>query len=180
MWLWRVRWTCPSAFWCSLSFWSPREECICAQTLLLQLLQSCFSVLQSDPPVASEEEKPAAQCPERMQAAQELYTHLCDGRDWGVPWMCLCTGGHLAIEVWEVQWSWTCLPPFSPPSLSFLFFPWEWVSCIPTGLPLNKQLRMTLNFSSSYLYLLGSRIICKRHYNVLCGPGSQTQNITNG
>uniref|UniRef100_A0A8C2QFK9 Zinc finger, ZZ-type with EF hand domain 1 n=1 Tax=Cricetulus griseus TaxID=10029 RepID=A0A8C2QFK9_CRIGR len=57
---------------------NPREECICAQTLLLQLLQSCFSVLQSDPPVASEEEKPAAQCPERMQAAQELYTHLCD------------------------------------------------------------------------------------------------------
>ncbi|XP_036051145.1 zinc finger ZZ-type and EF-hand domain-containing protein 1 [Onychomys torridus] len=57
---------------------NPREECICAQTLLLQLLQSCFSVLQSDPPAASEEEKPAAQCPEGMQAAKELYTHLCD------------------------------------------------------------------------------------------------------
>lgn len=42
-------------------------------------------MLQSDPPAASEEEKPAAQCPEGMQAAKELYTHLCDGRDWGVP-----------------------------------------------------------------------------------------------
>ncbi|KAM4842992.1 zinc finger ZZ-type and EF-hand domain-containing protein 1 [Thomomys bottae] len=57
---------------------SPREECICAQTLLLQLLQSCFSVLQGDVPTASEEKKPLAQHPERVQAAQELYTHLCD------------------------------------------------------------------------------------------------------
>uniref|UniRef100_A0A8C0XJX8 Zinc finger ZZ-type and EF-hand domain-containing protein 1 n=1 Tax=Castor canadensis TaxID=51338 RepID=A0A8C0XJX8_CASCN len=57
---------------------NPREECICAQTLLLQLLQSCFSVLQGDTPAASEEEKPPAQHPERMQAAKELYTHLSD------------------------------------------------------------------------------------------------------
>ncbi|GAB1296409.1 Zinc finger ZZ-type and EF-hand domain-containing protein 1 [Apodemus speciosus] len=57
---------------------NPREECICAQTLLLQLLQSCFSVLQGDPQAASEEEKPAAQRPEGIQAAKELYTHLCD------------------------------------------------------------------------------------------------------
>lgn len=57
---------------------NPREECICAQTLLLQLLQSCFSVLQGDPQAVSEEEKPAAQRPEGIQAAKELYTHLCD------------------------------------------------------------------------------------------------------
>uniref|UniRef100_A0A8C6RQT6 Zinc finger, ZZ-type with EF hand domain 1 n=1 Tax=Nannospalax galili TaxID=1026970 RepID=A0A8C6RQT6_NANGA len=56
---------------------NPREECICAQTLLLQLLQSCFSVLQGDTPATSEE-KPAAQRPEGVQAAKELYTHLCD------------------------------------------------------------------------------------------------------
>lgn len=56
---------------------NPREECICAQTLLLQLLQSCFSVLQDDSPAASEE-KPVAQSPEGIQAAKKLYTHLCD------------------------------------------------------------------------------------------------------
>jgi hypothetical protein len=38
-------------------------------------------VLQGDTPAASEEEKPPAQHPERMQAAKELYTHLSDGRD---------------------------------------------------------------------------------------------------
>lgn len=152
---------------CSLMFfvfWSPREECICAQTLLLQLLQSCFSVLQSDPPAASEEEKPTAQCPEGMQAAKELYTHLCDGRDWGVPWMWLYTGDHLAIEVWGVQWpceperdcgTWTCLPSFLSAShfFFFLFFlengfyvsqlasyslstwEWPWISDLPVSAP---------------------------------------------
>lgn len=80
---------------------SPREECICAQTLLLQLLQSCFSVLQGDPQAASEEEKPAAQRPEGIQAAKELYTHLCDGRC-GACLECdfvLVTISHLAIKV---------------------------------------------------------------------------------
>ncbi|XP_029401481.1 zinc finger ZZ-type and EF-hand domain-containing protein 1 isoform X1 [Mus pahari] len=57
---------------------NPREECICAQTLLLQLLQSCFSVLQGDSQAASEEEKPAARRLEGIQAAQDLYTHLCN------------------------------------------------------------------------------------------------------
>nr|XP_045015573.1 zinc finger ZZ-type and EF-hand domain-containing protein 1 isoform X2 [Jaculus jaculus] len=56
---------------------NPREECIYAQTLLLQLLQSCFSVLQEDAPAASEE-KSTAQHSEGVQAAKELYTHLCD------------------------------------------------------------------------------------------------------
>uniref|UniRef100_A0A2K6F960 Zinc finger ZZ-type and EF-hand domain containing 1 n=1 Tax=Propithecus coquereli TaxID=379532 RepID=A0A2K6F960_PROCO len=57
---------------------NPREECVCAQTLLLQLLQSCFSVLQGDALAASEEEKAPAQSPKGVEAAKELYTHLCD------------------------------------------------------------------------------------------------------
>ncbi|KAB1266489.1 Zinc finger ZZ-type and EF-hand domain-containing protein 1 [Camelus dromedarius] len=56
----------------------PREECICAQTLLLQLLQSCFSVLQGDTPGASEDAKAPRQSPRQVEAAKELYTHLCD------------------------------------------------------------------------------------------------------
>ncbi|XP_013007495.2 zinc finger ZZ-type and EF-hand domain-containing protein 1 [Cavia porcellus] len=56
---------------------NPRKECICAQTLLLQLLQSCFSVLQGDA-LSAPEEKPPARCPEEVEAAKALYTHLCD------------------------------------------------------------------------------------------------------
>ncbi|XP_077021704.1 zinc finger ZZ-type and EF-hand domain-containing protein 1 isoform X7 [Tamandua tetradactyla] len=55
-----------------------REECICAQTLLLQLLQSCFSVLQGDALSVSENEKAPNQSPEGVEAAKELYTHLCE------------------------------------------------------------------------------------------------------
>ncbi|KAM5273501.1 zinc finger ZZ-type and EF-hand domain-containing protein 1 [Ctenodactylus gundi] len=61
---------------------NPREECICAQTLLLQLLQSCFSVLQGDA-LAASDEKPPTQSPEEVEAAKELYTHLCDVVDRG-------------------------------------------------------------------------------------------------
>ncbi|XP_068124607.1 zinc finger ZZ-type and EF-hand domain-containing protein 1 isoform X2 [Hyperolius riggenbachi] len=50
----------------------PREECISAQTILLQLLQSCFSVLISG---NSQENQTQA------QSAQELYIHLCDAMD---------------------------------------------------------------------------------------------------
>ncbi|PNI37428.1 ZZEF1 isoform 3 [Pan troglodytes] len=57
---------------------NPREECVSAQTLLLQLLQSCFSVLQGDVLAASEEEKAPIQSPKGVEAAKELYTHLCD------------------------------------------------------------------------------------------------------
>nr|KAF6417715.1 zinc finger ZZ-type and EF-hand domain containing 1 [Molossus molossus] len=57
---------------------NPREECICAQTLLLQLLQSCFSVLQRDSEAASEVGKAPRQSPKGLEAAKELYTHLCD------------------------------------------------------------------------------------------------------
>nr|KAF6305614.1 zinc finger ZZ-type and EF-hand domain containing 1 [Pipistrellus kuhlii] len=57
---------------------NPREECICAQTLLLQLLQSCFLVLQRDSAAASEDAKAPRQSPRAVEAAKELYTHLCD------------------------------------------------------------------------------------------------------
>ncbi|KAK2110625.1 Zinc finger ZZ-type and EF-hand domain-containing protein 1 [Saguinus oedipus] len=55
-----------------------REECVSAQTLLLQLLQSCFFVLQGDVLAASEKEKAPTQSPKGVEAAKELYTHLCD------------------------------------------------------------------------------------------------------
>ncbi|XP_078294074.1 zinc finger ZZ-type and EF-hand domain-containing protein 1 isoform X2 [Panthera onca] len=57
---------------------NPREECICAQTLLLRLLQSCFSVLRSDGPAASQDAKAPRQSPAGAGAAKELHTHLCD------------------------------------------------------------------------------------------------------
>lgn len=76
----RIKATCLFALWCVLSFCSPREECICAQTLLLQLLQSCFLVLQRDSMAASEDAKAPRQSPRAVEAAKELYTHLCDGR----------------------------------------------------------------------------------------------------
>ncbi|XP_073091090.1 zinc finger ZZ-type and EF-hand domain-containing protein 1 isoform X1 [Manis javanica] len=57
---------------------NPREECICAQTLLLQLLQSCFWVLRGDTPAAPKESKALRQSPRGVEAAKELYTHLCD------------------------------------------------------------------------------------------------------
>ncbi|KAM5180064.1 zinc finger ZZ-type and EF-hand domain-containing protein 1 [Mantella aurantiaca] len=50
-----------------------REECICAQTILLQLLQSCFSVLITGTPAPDNQSQ--------AQPAQELYTHLCDAMD---------------------------------------------------------------------------------------------------
>ncbi|KFO20363.1 Zinc finger ZZ-type and EF-hand domain-containing protein 1 [Fukomys damarensis] len=56
---------------------NPREECICAQTLLLQLLQSCFSVLQRDA-LAAPEEKPSTQRLREVEAAKALYAHLFD------------------------------------------------------------------------------------------------------
>ncbi|KAM6163683.1 zinc finger ZZ-type and EF-hand domain-containing protein 1 [Rhynchocyon petersi] len=57
---------------------NPREECVSSQTLLLQLLQSCFSVLQGESPVVSEGKKAPNQSPKGKEAAKELYTHLCD------------------------------------------------------------------------------------------------------
>uniref|UniRef100_A0A673V2A9 Zinc finger ZZ-type and EF-hand domain containing 1 n=1 Tax=Suricata suricatta TaxID=37032 RepID=A0A673V2A9_SURSU len=57
---------------------NPREECICAQTLLLRLLQSCFSELQSDGLAAARDAKAPRQSPGAAAAATELHAHLCD------------------------------------------------------------------------------------------------------
>ncbi|XP_039110431.1 zinc finger ZZ-type and EF-hand domain-containing protein 1 isoform X2 [Hyaena hyaena] len=57
---------------------NPREECVCAQTLLLRLLQSCFSELQSDGPAAAQDAKAPRQSPGAAGAATELHAHLCD------------------------------------------------------------------------------------------------------
>ncbi|XP_066433062.1 zinc finger ZZ-type and EF-hand domain-containing protein 1 isoform X2 [Eleutherodactylus coqui] len=51
---------------------SPREECISAQTILLQLLQSCSGVLTTG--TSTPNSNP-------VQYAQELYTHLCNAMD---------------------------------------------------------------------------------------------------
>ncbi|KAM9320058.1 zinc finger ZZ-type and EF-hand domain-containing protein 1 [Gastrophryne carolinensis] len=50
----------------------PREECISAQTILLQLLQSCCGALTTENSAVEKDQ---------AQSAQELYTHLCDAMD---------------------------------------------------------------------------------------------------
>ncbi|XP_005056507.2 PREDICTED: zinc finger ZZ-type and EF-hand domain-containing protein 1 [Ficedula albicollis] len=57
---------------------NPREECIFAQTLLLQLLQSCFSVLTGDNKTAKPQETPQSKTAGHTEAAEELYRHLCE------------------------------------------------------------------------------------------------------
>ncbi|XP_032934073.2 zinc finger ZZ-type and EF-hand domain-containing protein 1 isoform X2 [Catharus ustulatus] len=57
---------------------NPREECIFAQTLLLQLLQSCFSVLTGDNKTAKPQETPQSKTTGHTEAAEELYRHLCE------------------------------------------------------------------------------------------------------
>lgn len=64
---------------CSMFFCSPREECIFAQTLLLQLLQSCFSVLTADNKTAKPQETSQSKTSGHTEAAKELYRHLCEG-----------------------------------------------------------------------------------------------------
>uniref|UniRef100_A0A8C5MSL1 Zinc finger ZZ-type and EF-hand domain containing 1 n=1 Tax=Leptobrachium leishanense TaxID=445787 RepID=A0A8C5MSL1_9ANUR len=56
---------------------SPRAESIGAQTILLQLLQDCSSVLMVE--VQTKDKTQAAK--EQSQAAQELYKYLCDELD---------------------------------------------------------------------------------------------------
>ncbi|XP_054857932.1 zinc finger ZZ-type and EF-hand domain-containing protein 1 isoform X2 [Eublepharis macularius] len=63
---------------------NPREECIEAQTMILRLLQSCFSVLTTDNKTTNTQENEQSQKPDNMEAAQDLYKHLCevvDGRE---------------------------------------------------------------------------------------------------
>ncbi|XP_033924712.1 zinc finger ZZ-type and EF-hand domain-containing protein 1 [Melopsittacus undulatus] len=62
---------------------SPREECIFAQTLLLQLLQSCFSVLTADNKTAKPQETSQSKTSGHTEAAKELYKHLCEVVDMG-------------------------------------------------------------------------------------------------
>uniref|UniRef100_A0A8C6XXY4 Zinc finger ZZ-type and EF-hand domain containing 1 n=1 Tax=Naja naja TaxID=35670 RepID=A0A8C6XXY4_NAJNA len=57
---------------------NPREECIDAQAVLLQLLQSCFSMLTSDPKAAKTEKAAEKTTLESTEAAEELYKHLCE------------------------------------------------------------------------------------------------------
>lgn len=69
---------------CSIFFYSPREECIFAQTLLLQLLQSCFSVLTGDNKTAKPQETPQSKTAGHTEAAEELYRHLCEGNFYSI------------------------------------------------------------------------------------------------
>ncbi|XP_063313499.1 zinc finger ZZ-type and EF-hand domain-containing protein 1 isoform X2 [Pelobates fuscus] len=55
-----------------------REESICAQTILLQLLQDCSSVLIAE---IQPQDKSQAPDKDKGEAAQELYRHLCDELD---------------------------------------------------------------------------------------------------
>ncbi|XP_067393968.1 zinc finger ZZ-type and EF-hand domain-containing protein 1 isoform X3 [Emydura macquarii macquarii] len=57
---------------------NPREECLFAQTVLLQLLQSCFSVLTGDNKTTKSQEASQSKTPGQTEAAQELYRHLCE------------------------------------------------------------------------------------------------------
>lgn len=64
--------------WLMFSY-STREECVLAQTLLLQLLQSCFSVLTGDNKTAKHKETSQSKTSGHTEAAEELYRHLCEG-----------------------------------------------------------------------------------------------------
>ncbi|XP_042685889.1 zinc finger ZZ-type and EF-hand domain-containing protein 1 isoform X1 [Centrocercus urophasianus] len=57
---------------------NPREECIFAQTLLLQLLQSSFSVLTGDNKTSKPQETLQSKTPGHTKAAEDLYRHLCE------------------------------------------------------------------------------------------------------
>lgn len=64
---------------CLMLSYSPREECIFAQTLLLQLLQSCFFVLTGDNKTTKPTETSQSKTLGHTEAAEELYRHLCEG-----------------------------------------------------------------------------------------------------
>ncbi|XP_061461345.1 zinc finger ZZ-type and EF-hand domain-containing protein 1 isoform X2 [Rhineura floridana] len=62
---------------------NPREECIDAQAMLLQLLQSCFSALTAENKVAKSQEAVQSKVSDGAEAAEELYKHLCEVVDSG-------------------------------------------------------------------------------------------------
>ncbi|XP_030041854.1 zinc finger ZZ-type and EF-hand domain-containing protein 1 isoform X2 [Microcaecilia unicolor] len=55
-----------------------REECVYAQTLLLQVLQSCFSALTGDSQTQKYQETAQNKASDQTEPAQELYQHLCE------------------------------------------------------------------------------------------------------
>ncbi|XP_063002745.1 zinc finger ZZ-type and EF-hand domain-containing protein 1 isoform X1 [Elgaria multicarinata webbii] len=58
---------------------NPREECVDGQTMLLRLLQSCFSALASgNKDVDKSQETAQSKMPDSAEAAEELYKHLCE------------------------------------------------------------------------------------------------------
>ncbi|XP_048374688.1 zinc finger ZZ-type and EF-hand domain-containing protein 1 isoform X2 [Sphaerodactylus townsendi] len=57
---------------------NPREECIEAQTMILQLLQSCFSVLTADDKAPASQETAQSKKSDNTEAAEALYKHLCE------------------------------------------------------------------------------------------------------
>nr|XP_056720968.1 zinc finger ZZ-type and EF-hand domain-containing protein 1 [Euleptes europaea] len=57
---------------------NPREECIEAQTMILRLLQSCFSVLAADNKATKPQENAQSKKPDDTEAAEALYKHLCE------------------------------------------------------------------------------------------------------
>lgn len=80
---------------------APGKSASVPKTLLLQLLQSCFSALQGmlPPPLRTPRLKPA---PRPVEAAEELYAHLCSGRiEVPLHWdPVLVAWGPLAVENW--------------------------------------------------------------------------------
>uniref|UniRef100_A0A6J0V4H1 Zinc finger ZZ-type and EF-hand domain-containing protein 1 isoform X1 n=1 Tax=Pogona vitticeps TaxID=103695 RepID=A0A6J0V4H1_9SAUR len=56
----------------------PREECVDARILLLRLLQNCFPVLASEGKTTKTSEVAPSKTPDSIEAAGELYKHLCE------------------------------------------------------------------------------------------------------
>uniref|UniRef100_A0A8D0GHU4 Zinc finger ZZ-type and EF-hand domain containing 1 n=1 Tax=Sphenodon punctatus TaxID=8508 RepID=A0A8D0GHU4_SPHPU len=70
--------TLPPCFFEACRVLESLEECIEAQTVLLQLLQSCFSVLTVDHKTTKPQEDLQSKACDHSEAAQELYRHLCE------------------------------------------------------------------------------------------------------
>ncbi|XP_069470819.1 zinc finger ZZ-type and EF-hand domain-containing protein 1 isoform X2 [Ambystoma mexicanum] len=57
---------------------NPREECVYAQTVLLQLLQSCFSMLTVGSQTQKSWEASQSKLANHIESADQLYRHLCE------------------------------------------------------------------------------------------------------